>query len=410
MNQLSNLETCGAIGAKTGMRLVRKEREMRVAGYGVGALLCLWALTPAFAQEAASPASATGRGARDASAACSLITSYGEVQPTVAPTTPPPTAGTGGGGRGAGRGRGGAGRGSEAAAEPISIPDAPQLPYTSVPAPAPPVGTAFAGIGSVDVMPNGHLLVFQRQAANQLMEYDADGRLLRSFDDNIAARAHGLKVDRRGNIWITDGVCNTVMKLDPTGAVLMTLGTKGKAGSWDEASGAHLFNQPNDVIFGTRDDFWVVTGHGGNPDARVEHFDRDGRHIGGWSMKHADGTPATIHTMAINKSGELYISDREVHRIVVMSQDGKLLRTIQMKNRIGSLVVDKSGGLWMSAGEDGMIFKIDWDGKVLGWMGKLGPGPYEYSEAHYMAISPDMKTIYAADSLGNKIHKYVRNN
>ena len=54
--------------------------------------------------------------------------------------------------------------------------------------------------------------------------------------------------------------------------------------------------------------------------------------------------------------------------------------------------------------------EVAWDGKITGWMGKLGPGPYEYSEAHYMAISPDLKFIYAADSLGNKIHKYVRNN
>lgn len=388
---------------------------MRIGKSLIHALLATSLLTPALAQDAAP---AAGRGAaaatrpvRDASAACSLITSYGEAQPSIAAAAPAPAAdggraATAGGGRGRGRGATG-----PAAAEPvtISIPDAPQLPYTPVPQPAPPVGTEFAGIGSVDVMPNGHLLVFQRQAANQLMEFDADGRLVRSFDDNIAARAHGLKVDRQGNIWITDGTCNTVMKLSPTGAVLMTLGTKGKAGSWDEATGSRLFNQPNDVIFGAKDDFWVVTGHGANPDPRVEHFDKNGKWIKGWSIRHDDGTNATVHTLAIAKNGELYISDREVHRILVMSQDGKLLRTIQMKNRIGSLVVDKTGGLWMSAGEDGMIFKLDWDGKVTGWMGKIGPGPYEYSEAHYMAISPDMKTIYAADSLGNKIHKYIRN-
>lgn len=378
---------------------------MRLARSLFHVCVAISTLAPSLAQDAPP---AAGRGApRDASAACSLITSYGEAQPIAAA----PAAAAAEGRRGGGRGTfpDAAGRG---AAEPVSIfiPDAPQLPFTPVPAPTPPAGTQFAGIGSLDVMPNGHILVFQRQAANQLMEYDADGKLVRTFDDNIAARAHGLKVDAHGNIWITDGTCNTVMKLAPTGAVLMTLGTKGKAGSWDEASGQHLFNQPNDVIFGKNDDFWVVTGHGGNPDPRVEHFDRNGKWIRGWSIKHDEPQPATVHTLAIAKNGELYISDREVHRILVMTEDGKLLRTIQMKNRIGSLVVDKSGGLWMSAGEDGMIFKLDWDGRITGWMGKLGPGPYEYSEAHYMAISPDMKTIYAADSLGNKIHKYVRNN
>jgi hypothetical protein len=383
---------------------------MRIRKTVLHALVAMSALSPSMAQapQEATP-SAAPRVARDASAACSLITSYGEAQPTIAPTPAP----AGGAGRAALAG-GGRGRGAQAgvapAAEPIFIPDAPQLPFTPVPQPAPPVGTEYAGIGSVDVMPNGHLLAFQRQAANQLMEFDADGKLLRTFDDNIASRAHGLKVDRHGNIWITDGACNTVMKLAPTGVVLMTLGTRGKAGMWDETAGTQLFEQPNDVIFGKNDDFWVVTGHGSNPNPRVEHFDRNGKHIKGWTIKNDDGTNATVHSLAIAKNGDLYISNREKHRIMVMTQDGKLLRTIQMKNRIGSLVVDKAGGLWMSAGEDGMIFKLDWDGKITGWMGKLGPGPYEYSEAHYMAISPDMKTIYAADSLGNKIHKYVRNN
>ena len=110
------------------------------------------------------------------------------------------------------------------------------LPYQPVPI-APPVGTLWQGPSEVDVMPNGHLIVFQRSAINMLLEYDQDGKLLRTFDDNIAARAHGVKIDRHGNIWVTDIVCNTVMKLAPTGAVLMTLGTKGQAGTWDEAAG-----------------------------------------------------------------------------------------------------------------------------------------------------------------------------
>ncbi len=171
-------------------------------------------------------------------------------------------------------------------------------------------------------MANGHLLVFQRSAINQLMEFDADGKLLRSFADNIAAQAHGLRLDRHGNIWLTDIVCNTVMKLDSDGRVLMTLGTKGKVGAWDEATGQHLFNQPNDVAFGPKDDIWVVTGHGGS-DPRVLHFDKDGKYITSWSMKHADGSNATIHSIVLDKKGDLYIADRTANQIIVMDQQGK---------------------------------------------------------------------------------------
>ena len=349
-------------------------------------------LSPAWAQ--------SGRPAFLGSA-CNTVTPYGEIQPAAVPPEPPPPPTPA------------RPVGAAPPARPTNfpIPDAPMLPYQPVRTPLPPVGTLWEGVSEVDVMANGHLIVFQRSAANALLEYDADGKLLRTFDDNIAARAHGVKIDRHGNIWVTDIVCNTVMKLSPTGAVLMTLGTKGQAGTWDEAAGKRLFNQPNEVAFGPKDDFWVVTGHGGS-DPRVLHFDKDGKFITSWPMKHAEGSNATIHSIIVRPNGELYIADRTLKQIIVMSQQGKLLRTIQMQNQVSGLYVDTKGGLWMAGGQDGMIMKLDWDGKVTGWTGKLGPGSdaNEYTEVHYIAVSPDLKYIYIADSLGNRLDKLQRTN
>ena len=359
-------------------------------------------LSPALAQEAApaapprlSAAEREAAGAARAAVQCAATTSYGEVQATANPAPPGPQLPPR----------------KPAAVGSFPIPDAPMLPYQAVQTPPPPPGTKYVGVADVAVMPNGHLLVFQRSAINQLMEFDTDGKLLRSFADNIAAQAHGLQIDRHGNIWLTDIVCNTVMKLDPAGRVLMTIGTKGKTGTWDEASGAHLFNQPNDVAFGTNDDIWVVTGHGGT-DPRVLHFDKNGKYLTSWSMKHADGSTATIHSIVLSPKGELYIGDRSSNQIIVMSQQGKTLRTIQMKNQVGGLFVDKKGGLWMAGGADAMVIKLDWDGKVTGWTGKPGYGvsANEYTEVHYLALSPDLKTIYIADSLGDRLDKLQRTN
>ena len=374
---------------------------MRLGKSWLPVLMTASLLSPALAQETA-PAAPAGGPLRDVTALCNAVTTYGAVQPAAQPPAPA-----------AARRDAAATAGAPRGARPvpvISIPDAPMLPYQPVETPPPPAGTLYGGISDVAVMPNGHLIVFQRTPQNQLLEFDADGKLLRSFDANIAARPHGLRIDPHGNIWITDGACNTVMKLSPTGDMLMTLGTKGKTGIWDEASGAHLFNQPNDIAFGPKDDVWVVTGHGGTGDPRVLHFDKNGKYINSWSMKHEDGTPATIHSIVLDKKGDLYVADRLTKRILVMSQEGKLLRTIQMKNLVSGLYVDKTGGLWMAAGEDGMIMKIDWDGKVLGWSGKIGNGPNEYTEAHYIAVSPDLKTIYVADSLADRFMKLQKTN
>jgi len=65
------------------------------------------------------------------------------------------------------------------------------------------------------------------------------------------------------------------------------------------------------------------------------------------------------------------------------------------------LFVDAKGGLWMGAGMNGMVLKLDWNGKILGWFGKWGNNPdsNDIGEAHQLAVSKDLKTIYVADSL-----------
>ena len=206
-----------------------------------------------------------------------------------------------------------------------------------------------------------------------------------------------MRIDKNDNIWITDVTCNTVMKLSPSGAVLLTLGTKGKAGTWDEASGTHLFTEPTDIGFGTNGDVFVSTGHGGN-DPRILRSDKNGKFITSWSLRHADGSVATIHTMVVDKNNIIYAGDREAKAIRVFDANGKHLRDIPMSNLICGLYIDKKGRLWMTAGREGMIMRMDWSGKILEWTGKLGKDPGEYGEAHYMVLTPDLKTMYIADT------------
>ena len=85
---------------------------------------------------------------------CNTVTPYGQVQPATVPPEPPPPP--------APARPAGAAPPSTPASFPI--PDAPMLTYQAVPSPPPPVGTLWEGVSEVDVMPNGHLIVFQRSA------------------------------------------------------------------------------------------------------------------------------------------------------------------------------------------------------------------------------------------------------
>jgi len=392
-------------------------------------LLCFGLATAVFAQEAPpramrGPNVATPRGSDSgAGPACDQLTNYGQVPPpgpeatvygagasaaALAAPAPEPAATPAAGGRAAAAGRrGGGGLGAAGmATRGTFIPDVPQLPYRFVEQIHPPSGTsAFSNVAGVGLLKNGHLIVFQRMPMFMLLEYDAQGRLLRNIDPNIMARPHGMRIDANDNIWLTDQSCHIVIKMKPSGEVLMTLGTTGKAGTWDEAKGDHLLNQPTDVAFAPNGDIFITQSHGGT-DPRVLRFSETGKFITSWNMAR-DGAAPVIHTLVVHK-GLVYVSDREVKNLRVYDLNGKHVRDIQMKNLICGFYVDKKDQLWMTTGQDGQLMRLDWNFNILGVIGKEGFGANDFGEAHYMTMTPDGKTIYISDTVNNDIKRLER--
>ena len=108
-------------------------------------------------------------------------------------------------------------------------------------------------------------------ALPSILQFDANGTLVRSFGQGMLIFPHGMHVDRDGNIWVTDGQDNApaaagaqgrgnapsararcraptkghqVFKFSPNGKLLMTLGKPGGAAD------PGYFYQPNDVVIG----------------------------------------------------------------------------------------------------------------------------------------------------------------
>ena len=80
----------------------------------------------------------------------------------------------------------------------------------------------------------------------------ASGKLLLTIGDNVIthhAKAHGIAVDAQDNLWITDAAGAVAKKISPDGKVLMTIGTRGHRGDWDEAKGQRLLWEPMMVGF-----------------------------------------------------------------------------------------------------------------------------------------------------------------
>jgi sugar lactone lactonase YvrE len=317
----------------------------------------------------------------------------------------------------------------------VHPPDAPKLPYHFAAKPVAPNGQQFGNIASVALTPQGHLIVFNRNPQIMMVEYDGSGKFIRSFNPNIAINSHGMRIDRHGNIWVTDSFLNVVWKLNPKGEPVMMLGTRGEIGAWDDAKWNGMFNQPLDVNFDKDDNVYVVQGHGGTSpppdctycatyktshpkpdqgsDPRVFKFDKTGKYLTSRALPHEDGTYPTIHTVIVTPKGEVWVSDRQRNTIKVLDTGLNPVRDIKEPNLISGMFVDAKGQIWMSAGMDGMIMSLDADGKMTGWLGQMGRTPDLNSdligEAHYLTVMPDQKTIYIADSINAKVIRLERN-
>jgi DNA-binding beta-propeller fold protein YncE len=286
---------------------------------------------------------------------------------------------------------------------------APELEYVAVPDPLTlPAGMTLGSTASVIFDSKGHLWVLNR-GAQPLAEFDANGRFIRSMGEGLFGRTHGFTIDGAGNFWVTDVLGHIVVKLDPQGKVLLTLGTKGQAGDWNEAAGTRLLQEPNGVAISRNGDVFIAQGHtpGLKGDPRVLKFDRNGKFIKSWGGKGKEpGKFEIAHGIAIDANDLLWVVDRENQRLQIFDTDGKFIR----ENKYGGVPCGLTIGtqyIHMVNGFAGQILRLDLDGKVLAVTGKPGKGLGLFGEAHNIAVSPT-GDIYVADPGYTTVHKFVK--
>jgi DNA-binding beta-propeller fold protein YncE len=285
---------------------------------------------------------------------------------------------------------------------------AAELDYVAVAEPLSfPAGTTLAGAAAAVAFDSkGHLFVLTRGNPS-LFEFDNTGKFIRAFGEGLFTRSHGLRIDKQGNIWATDVGAHTVMKLDPQGKVLMTLGTKGQRGEW--TGSIHLLNEPNDIAIANNGDIFVAQGHtpGANGDPRVLKFDKNGTFIKSWGGKGKEaGKFDVAHGLAFDSKGQLWVTDRENQRIQIFNTDGNFIKELKYAGLPCSVDIG-SQNIYMVNGFAGQVLKLDLDGKVLAATGKPGKGVGEFGEAHVVAVSPK-GDIYVADSVNAAVQKFVK--
>src|SRR5947209_15570145 len=130
-------------------------------------------------------------------------------------------------------------------------------------------------------------------------------------------RPYGIATDRRGNIYVTDTLIDTVVKLSPGLQPVAQWGSPDKAGSQPGR-----FRTPEGIAVDRSGNIYVVDS--GND--RVQKLSATGRVLGIWGRTGtASGLFRRPDGIAVDRAGNVYVADAGNNRIQKFSASGKLL-------------------------------------------------------------------------------------
>ena len=220
----------------------------------------------------------------------------------------------------------------------------------------------WPAVTAVEPAPDGSIYVVERCFQNScsgrseppILKYDARGKLLAAFGERLFVFPHGATVDREGNLWVTDasgedGKGHQVLKFDPSGKVVMRLGTAGRIG----ATGG-LFDQPTDVVVAPNGDIFVTDSHRTGANNRVVKFRKDGTYVKEWGHKGSGpGELSEPHTIAMDSQGRLFVGDRQNNRLEIFDQDGRFLAEWRQFGRPSGIYITRDDTIYVADSESG---------------------------------------------------------
>lgn len=263
----------------------------------------------------------------------------------------------------------------------------------------PPEGFRFGGVTALAVDKDDNLHVFHR-GKQPIAVFDKAGKFLRSWGDDLIKTAHGLQVDRAGNVWVTDIATHQVIQFDPSGKVLLTLGKKNQPGTTRDT-----FNKPADVAFGAEGEIYVADGYG---NSRVVKFDKTGKYLLEWGKRGKGvGEFHIPHAIFIDRDGKIHVGDRENDRVQVFDASGKFLEQWRDTGAPFGLYLQPGKNVLLADGRGDVVRVLDTRGKEMEIFGKRGTKPGQFRTPH--GICADSQgAIYVAEVENERVQKFVQ--
>jgi DNA-binding beta-propeller fold protein YncE len=233
-----------------------------------------------------------------------------------------------------------------------------------------PAGWSWKEATAVATDSHDRVYVFNR-GDHPIVIFDRNGTFLTSWGEGLFVRPHGIYIGPDDTIYCTDDSDHTVRKFTLDGRLLLTLGTRGKPSDTGATSMDYRtivraggpFHYPCNLAIAPSGELYVCDGYG---NARVHKFAPNGQLLHSWGEPgNGPGQFHVPHGIAVDKSGTVFVADRENSRLQLFDKNGQYLSEWKDIARPCQVFIDK----------DGTVYVAELGYRAGMWPGTTAPAP-----------------------------------
>jgi DNA-binding beta-propeller fold protein YncE len=268
-----------------------------------------------------------------------------------------------------------------------------------------PSGMTFKECPGVAVDSQDNVFILTR-GEEPIIVLDRDGNFVRSFGKGhfSADRTHGLYIAHDDSLLCADDGIHTIQKFSPVGEKLMEIGERNNpAPRWS----GEPFNRPTSAaIHPGNGDIYVSDGYG---NSRIHAYSGEGEYKFSWgSPGIGAGEFIRPHNIAFDSNANVYVVDREAHRIQIFDTQGKFIEMWSNIHRPDSMVLwgehvyvgelNGMSGVDDAPGLGHRVSIFDLKGNLVSQFGDKneGEGPGQFIAPHGIAVD-SQGSIYVAE-------------
>ena len=177
--------------------------------------------------------------------------------------------------------------------------------------------------------------------------------------------------------------------------------TFGEAGV--EGSDEKHFGRPTAVAWLPDGTFFVADGY---TNARVMKFDKNGNFLTSWGTKGTGpGQFQVPHSIAIDRTGRVFVADKGNHRIQIFDQNGKFIVQWTQIRSPDHVMMSANSRVWVADGVTNKFLKYALNGSLEYSWGTYGTFPGGIWGVHQFSVDAE-GNLYAAEALGGRTQKF----